>query len=111
MFRPDKMENELTVKIAKTNESEIYALLKSGDIELVNQKGVMVAWCNSETSENKFLEYAKADKVVIRKNFPKRYFDDGNKPVEITKENLKDCDLTKAVSEIPKKYKPDLKEV
>lgn len=83
--------------------------VKIQSAELVGREGKLIGYSHSEEIDDLIMEHCKADKVKITKRMPDRWFDDGKKAIKITAENIKEAG--KMLKEIPKKYKPEDKEV
>lgn len=111
MDRTVKTKAEFSDSLTATQKAKLVDLLKTGDIELVNCKGKLVTWAQTETAQNELLVLEKAGKADIVDRFPDRWFDNGKEAVKLTKENLKDVDLKNVSEKYPEKYvvKEDIK--
>ena len=78
--------------------------LEAGKIEMANQEGNLCVWSHDEDGKDVILEIEKKGNAYVAYNFPTRYIDTGKEIIEVTRDNLKDYNVSEMLKEIPEKY-------
>ena len=81
--------------LTTTAKEKLFDLVIKGEAELGRHNGNPCVWVDSKEGEDVLLENHKAGKMEIRSRFPKRFLADGT---ELTKDNIKNADLTKLIT-------------
>ena len=95
---------QFSTKTTDNIKKKLVDMLSSGDIELVNQNGVLTAFAETEYAEDEMLKLHAEDNCTIVNNFPTRYKDDGSQAIPITPENIKELGTKDLLKSVPEKY-------